>query len=228
MTAHLDCCRVDFVAAFCVPIRACACKQAGGQHRVCMPAPLSSVIELEPCCCQHAGACAGEAAGGGERAAADAGAAGAAQAGGPAASQREPPAAGHGGHLGSARAPAGGSQRAARQRRWVQPPVCLSTSGTGVALCGVSGPCVMSMQPCTGDDAARAVAAGAGGGFSGAMHAAAETAFLNSVFTEAGPDPTAAQVGVTAANVNTHTDLTIQPSPSKRLTSRSSQWLSLL
>ena len=54
---------------------------------------------------------------------------------------------------------------------------------------------------CTGDDAARAVAAGAGGGFSGSMHAAAETAFLNSVFTEAGPDSRAAQVGVTAANM---------------------------
>lgn len=39
-----------------------------------------------------------------------------------------------------------------------------------------------------GDDAARAVAAGAGGGFSSSMHAAAETAFLNSVFSDAGPD----------------------------------------
>jgi hypothetical protein len=61
--------------------------------------------------------------------------------------------------------------------------------------------CAMSLNPCTGDDAARAVAAGAGGGFSSSMHAAAETAFLNSVFTESSPASDAAQVGVIAADM---------------------------
>lgn len=54
----------------------------------------------------------------------------------------------------------------------------------------------------TGDDAARAVAAGAGGGFSSTMHAAAESAFLNTVFSEAGPESRAAQVNIIAIVVN--------------------------
>lgn len=44
MTAHLDRCRVDLIAVLSVEGGGRACKQAGGQHRVGMPAPLPHLL----------------------------------------------------------------------------------------------------------------------------------------------------------------------------------------